>query len=661
MRPAPLLVASLLSLVAAQAWAQPVRPGKIVPGEETRTKPIEMDVLIPRAGLPVRGSLQGCNASGCTLANKTVRRDGIGWIGIGVNPSALPPAPPLDPKADAVQLATGDFQPGTLVGINATTVTTSRGAIPRGSVNWIYLAPPERRTGFAPGAAPPGTLPPPPLPPAASDPSDPTPPACPPSCPPPSGPPAGATGTNGAMWRGTIIGREVIENPGFSRSMHSFSAQLRGRERNEPNVINGVTVAEGFQIQSVDVSLMGAYESAELGLGGTQCSGSGRVTGDLSQHIASGMRKVAAVDLTPYFGFDLPTGAAQYSLELWPERSYAVNCKNPQAAWTQEESIPSVWIGRFPTSAISDDLRDPEVRFERGGRMQGSYDRALANGMTRLSVSWSICREGVECPPPTPLPDERAPAASTDPCPPPTPQQALLETALAQQKAMADALAAKLAQYRALAAQAAQYKSDYDQAARDCQLTQAAKMLTGFLLANPGVNVGSLPTFGSGAVPAEAMQALEQFTNFLNFLENVNAGSASWLLPDQSLNDFARIPNRFGGMLDPETIYDGVSNFLGFLDGYVGPSSPDSLLESLRACGGLTIDAVMDDAIRYLRLLQQVVPLMRDVQTRTNDLRAKDNEIFNLWANYGRECARYETCRGGTPAACEVWPPKPRP
>lgn len=79
----------------------------------------------------------------------------------------------------------------------------------------------------------------------------------------------------------------------------------------------------------------------------------------------------------------------------------------------------------------------------------------------------------------------------------------------------------------------------------------------------------------------------------------------------------------------------------------------------MRACGGLTIDAVMDGAIQYLRLLQEALPLIQDVQKRTNDLRAKDNEIFDLWAGYRQECARYETCRGGIPAACEAWPPAP--
>ena len=164
MNRAPFLVASLLALAAAQAWAQPVRPGRIVPGDDTRAKPIEVDVLIPRAGAPAQGTLQGCNAGGCTLAGKTVPRDGIGWIGIGVDRSALPPGLPPDPKADAVQFATGEFQSGTVVGINATTVTTSRGAIPRAGVNWIYLAPPERRTGFAPGPSRPEAPPPAPSP-----------------------------------------------------------------------------------------------------------------------------------------------------------------------------------------------------------------------------------------------------------------------------------------------------------------------------------------------------------------------------------------------------------------------------------------------------------------------------------------------------------------
>jgi hypothetical protein len=216
-------------------------------------------------------------------------------------------------------------------------------------------------------------------------------------------------------------------------------------------------------------------------------------------------------------------------------------------------------------------------------------------------------------------------------------------------------------EYLALAREAEQYKSDYQQAARDCGLTQAAIMLTGFLVSNFSPALPA-PSAGTAAQLGAELNALEQFYNFLSLVDKVTSGDGSWLLPDTSFKDFAKIPNPAGGVLGAEDIYDGLSSALGFLEGYVGEPSPEALLDDLRNCGGFTLEPIMDDAIHYLRLLQEIQPLMRDAQQTLNRLEDLDEEIFNKWSRWRQECLEYESCReGGNPANCEQLPSMPNP
>jgi hypothetical protein len=616
-------------LTAALSSQQSNRPAPQLPAD-VRANPAQVDLWITRAGEMKQGALQGCSNISCTLDGVTVPRSDLLWIGIGVKANSTPEQTPSDFLMDAVQLTGSPFQNAPLLGVNATNVTTGRGEFSRHSVDWIYVAPvaadrDEPTALYKPTPAPPGAAPAPGAPPSA--------PPSPPSAPIPSPPmpPGAGAGVPGAAWAGTIIGRLIVEDPGFSYTSHLVTAQLRGRERIHPVIVKGVRIAETVIIESEEVSMTGTFASQEFFAGGSRCSGSGRVAGNLSAGFGWFERKVGNTSLTPYFGYDLPAGGAVYLLGLYPNAGYTVSCSSSDANWTRQEVVIGPRIGRAPNNPVSagEALSDPDVRYALDGRMSGIYE--TSSGGYRSAVSWSFCRAGTNCPPPAPLP-EVPPRTENEPCRP-SAEKALLDVALEQERAMAAAYAKRFTEYEFISNQARQYKNDYDQAARDCQLTTAAKMLTGFLISNPGINVGSLPTAG-GAVPANVAKALEQFYNFLGFLENVESGSASWLLPDQNFNDFAKVPNRFGGLADAEMIYDGVSGFLGFLQSQVGDSSPDYLLNSLRACGGFTVGPVMDGAINYLRQLQALVPLMQDLQTRLNDLRAKDNEIFNLWEKY---------------------------
>jgi hypothetical protein len=64
----------------------------------------------------------------------------------------------------------------------------------------------------------------------------------------------------------------------------------------------------------------------------------------------------------------------------------------------------------------------------------------------------------------------------------------------------------------------------------------------------------------------------------------------------------------------------------------------------------------MDGAIRFLRLMSEVEPMMRQVNKILNDLRAKDNEIKQLWDKYHAACLRYAQCKNLPVSYCEGVP-----
>lgn len=669
---------AVLLLAATPVWAQQQTVPRRDPGQDARIEPVQVDLIVGRDGTVRQGVLQGCAGGMCAIDGHPLPAADIAWIALGVDPAARPPAPPADRGVDAVQVAGGALQPAPLVGINTETVVTRRGSFPRDRVDWIYLAPALRETEFVPGAARTNEKEREPFPPLPPPPPPPPPPGCPPVCPPARTPsatsaPAGA-GDRGAVWVGTIAGRLLVDY-GPTWNAHTFSARVRARERVEPTWLAGRVVHEIVTLEIEELTIADTYESEEVwpGGGGARCDGSGQVKGSSAPALGLISRKVADIDLTPHLGYDIPARSGFYVLAVNPPvgAAFRTTCRGAGGTWTGNEiylSAPAL-VGRPPNQPpVAAPLRDPEIRYVRDGRLAGAY-QTVSGGYHDTVVSWSLCREGVACPPPADLPPRRTPPPATNPCAPPAQEQALLQLGLDQQKAMADALARLWDAYMALARQAEQWKSDYEQAARDCALTQVAKTLTGFLLSNPGVNAGGTAPIIPGGVPENAAKALEQFVNLLNFLERAAASDAAWLLPDQSFKDFTTsansagqavpgLPNKFGGFLDAETIYDAISGVLGFLDRYVNEASGESLLADLRSCGGLTSDAVMDGAVQYLRLLQQLQPLLRDIQTHLNALGDKDEEIFNLWSKYQLGCVEYARCRGGDPAACHVWPPR---
>jgi hypothetical protein len=333
-------------------------------------------------------------------------------------------------------------------------------------------------------------------------------------------------------------------------------------------------------------------------------------------HHPTGYRSESTV--SGFNGIQLDPGECGYE-----HRQCHAYCVAPTACWD-------------PATATEDCFIHPErvavIPFE-GSLVDGPDREARGLCVTpgASQVRWRVCCGCAETGPPP----EFAPRG--DPCGPPDPQQALLDTALRQQREILRPLGELLREQQRIQQQASQWQGDFDHATRDCQLWSVARTLVGLLAS------GGAPGIGTGALRgAQPVEATKQFWNFLAMVEKVNAGDPTWLLPNHEFGDWASVEDAWDGFM------------VGY--GALGPSSPESLRQGLQQCGAPTLEAVLDGAYEYLRLMEQLPALGERMNLILNDSRAKDHEIFNLWQNWQRACREYESCRGGDPSRCEEPP-----
>jgi hypothetical protein len=284
-----------------------------------------------------------------------------------------------------------------------------------------------------------------------------------------------------------------------------------------------------------------------------------------------------------------------------------------------------------------------------GGRMSGSYSATMSDG--QLRVSWNVCREGVSCAGPTDdAPEEET--AEEDICPEPRNETALLNLTLDQQSLFMRRLQAKFDEYFRLADEARQYEDEFNHATTHCYLWTGAKMWATFVLSNFAPTSvtryapSPVPPAGGTLPPSKyTIEAGKEFANLLGLIEKVLDNDGSWTLPN----------TEFGGWFSSEDIWDGFTTAYGA----VAPSSFEAQIEGLRSCGAPTMQDQMDGAIKFLRLMAEVEPLMRDVHETLNRLRDMDEEqLFDAWNDYRRACLDHAACAGLDPAICDNLPPR---
>lgn len=606
------------------------------------------DILILRNGEVRGGLLRACAGDRCTLDGRAVPKAEIAWIGLGrTEPS--PPAPGR-PDREEIHLVDGTIHAGPLVGVSLGSVATVRGSFERAQVAWIYLAPTVPEEEDQPDAlgAPREEEPEPPQPPQPPEeeeetPSTPSPDAPPASAPPPP-PPTDLVMPERCLrfsridsWHGTFRVRFHYEtgrcpDPHYHVCKGSWTWTARGsfelgRSEEDPNPF--VWEGDGQAELHVDLEETFGYPDWVY-IATNKGSGTVRLAGDVFR---PRLALTGGCEYGVLFGdMVLPVDERLTRTDTGETQTG----RGPARLGVQVTSIPLPESGttlsgsrRMPVSGEHSGFADFFAP-EQGASVflfTGLWSDASPPSGT---VSWSLCPKGVSCGPPPP-------EGESDDCPEPRNERALLDAGLDQQRALLERLEAAYDRYRQIADQAEQYRPDFEQAARDCKLWEAARVLMSFLIGNYGPSgVGRL---------GEKVEPGKQFANFLSWLEKVLDGDPSWVLPDAEFKEW----------FSAEDAYDALKAGWDAL----GDSSPEALLENLQSCGAPTTDLVYQDAVKYLRLIQEMEPLMDQVDRTLNDLRQKDLELLDLWRKYRDACREYEICRGGDPSRCDSAGPPP--
>jgi hypothetical protein len=393
----------------------------------------------------------------------------------------------------------------------------------------------------------------------------------------------------GELWIGTV--RWTAKHTPTHRV--TSSASLRLRERRNP----------GGDIELVHEGSTITVSHSTTGGGG--CSQTGEGTSPATGKAGSLLRERTVG----------PNGQPQlgrwtYQLAITPdvEPVWTQTCASVDGPHTSTYggSASGSWLAYLGES------HDPvSPRILDGGRMYGSY-RVAPGSSWEDSVSWSICRQGVSCPPPP---------ADQEPCPEP-PEKALLQTALAQQKLLMDRFGVKLDDYLRLANQAEQYRSDFELAIYTCNRISDLQVLLQLLI---------------GQAPAN----IRKFNSYFGVLKNIMQGNATFVIDDY---------------VGKRNVLMGEWGKIMFALDKVVPRPAPPLRNQLMPCAGSNLDTVFEGAMKFVQLMEQIEPAMRELNTLLNDQRSKDQEIFDLWSRYRPACIRHAQCLKIDANYCEKLP-----
>lgn len=628
----------LLGLVAFSAFGQ-LPAGRATPVPRK-------DLVITWDAEVLNGRLLGCVAEYCSLDGVAIDRRGIAWIGL----SAVPPPPaPTQTASDELHRSDGSVEVARLVGINSREVVTERGSYPRPEVQWIHLAPsgpspaglaggshvqptapPEWQPTPAPTAVPtPGS--PQPTPRATPQPSPaptprPTVPPSPPANPTPAPSPPGY-GERGALWLGVVrMHHYGTTEHGYGFDL-SATVQVRLREYRQP-LFCRATTGEAFRRVGTMVKL--DYEGTKLEnhylyeKGALSCRGSGTATvlrpepGIPSTSVV--FSKTVNIDTTSCLGFDIPFGASTgaYFLDFATRDQLPYTCTEPPGPATSHQmefDAPSVGVHLAAPPA---ECGDREIRrLEANGTiMRGTYATRCI-GLLR-TVSWSVCREGVVCPPPPEFPPAGSggtpPAASPtpDPCGNLAPEQALVEVLWLERQAYAREL-----------------EKDWqrlDQAHREMldNLEGYKALLDACAIWDI---VGETLEGGAGDVG----ELVELFTKLLG-------GDLSYLVPSDTWGPLA------------ERLWDAFPSDVTWAG---------NMRARIAGCGAPVGHNLRRAALSFVDSWEQVRQLMPQVQQQVNRIRDKDLRYWEQWQRFYGVCQDWARCKGYAPERCPRPPAEP--
>ncbi len=325
----------------------------------------------------------------------------------------------------------------------------------------------------------------------------------------------------------------------------------------------------------------------------------------------------------------------QYVFEMWPDKEstqFPVTRKYFRGDPPKENTDNTKVTFRSARSRGDTAGFATLTSFKGDNTMEGEYTIRDTRGMPQEHTVWKLhmetgpCLHGL---------DLDTISVKKDPCSSPASELALLNHALDQEKELLDLSARQSDEIKKLRQQAKQWESDFVQASKDCRNWDAAMVLVNYLVGN---EEGS--TMG---------QAGKELSNFLSFLDKFSSNDASWILPNMEFDKNLETGTG-NNALSIEDIFEGLH---AAYEKIAPESKPEALLDGLRKCGAPTSQGVMEGAVTYLRLLQQIEPLAEAAQKNLNDIRAKDQEVFDRWSKYHQHCIDYANCKGTDPKACD--------
>lgn len=592
--------------------------------------PAAADTIVLTDGTRQEGQVTFCDEETCVLSKQSLERTRIGLI-------VFLPEVALPPNVRGVVFEDGSVRGGNFSGLTLGYVELNGEEIDRERVAAIILEPlrpPPAETPQPPIVRP--DDPPPAAPPQHEEPRRPSP--APPNVPPPApaaspcGP--GSAAGSGVAWSGSAKVRQTMGGGGYH---HERNATLRVtlEEKCETALVDG----SGRQIGS-QVFIQGTAAQHEKYLDRqsmvTTCICEGEKTHTSSHDMVMIYRRTADGDTSRTLGFNLPPHRQPiYVMTLGGAGYIEAPCRGESCGGKGGGTMLQVSAGRV---ALGAGHWDPRERTVDGGIMRGTYTIPL--GAATHQVSWSICRAGVTCPPPPEFEDgggttdtpERPPGE--DPCGDMQQIRAPLDLAMDQQSLYLHQLQQLLQEHQRLIDQSEQWKGDFEHATRDCGLWSVAKWLTGFLATG-------------GASGGEDIKHIKELWNFLGMLEKLSNGDPSWMLPNTEFGPDGK------EWLSLEDAWDGF--MIGY--GQIDEGSPSSIKQDLQNCGAPTLHEVLDGAYEYLGLLEQIEPLARRMNEAANRVRDQDEMLYDKWSRYQSQCQEYQRCKGGSPAACDSWPP----
>lgn len=596
-----LCVIALLLPVAAGAQSF-LKPG----GSSPRPAPAAEDVLLARDGSAHQGSLHSCTTQTCLFDRKPWPRTAISAIGFGVAATERPR--PSDRSDDEVQLRNGASVKAKIGRINPSTVSSQKGAYPRGDVLWVLFAPPsrDREEKTSRHAGTPTDVP--------GAPGLPELPKTPPT--PPLKPleihdpglefPRVETGNlrPGARWSGWLRAtrrtRQVTIELRATVRLQEMHEQVPGPQR-VPKGYLKPGIYDWFELHDRGTTV--AFDNKSEMKGCRVISGASGVA-NLDTPIVAHVSRV----ITSVSPKGEPTFSPwEYVLGIRPKAWMVREQCEGSGGRTQEFQRPAV---AAPLAGGKAGMDPHRPRLLEGGRMIGRYENQ------GWKVSWAICREGENCPSPDRVGGEVAPDNKDD-CGDLARERSLVDVIWEQRKADAAALEIEWNRLQ----EAHREMKDNIEAYRSAIGICAIQDVIGEVLG----------TFVPDGVPQ---------IEFVNFVTSVLGGDIGWSLAPEPWGTLAQRLS---------AAYPSKGGYAAFMRG------------RLDECSSLLVNAKHKAAAyRFVDQWERVRQLMPAVQEKINRVRTRDQDYWDRWNKYHKICVAYAQCKKIPPQDCPEPPAEPR-